>query len=64
MTWETAQKEFSIRMNELTEHLQLTDIECPECGEAIYRDTSVVLTSFPAKYHYTCKKCGWGDCGF
>lgn len=35
-----------------------TDIECPECGRKIYYDSTIVLTSYPAKYSYWCP-CGW-----
>lgn len=40
-------------------HKELTDIECPKCGAYIYRDTGVVLTTYPAQYNYECLKCGW-----
>ena len=37
----------------------LTDVDCPKCGRKIYFDDSmVILTSYPAKYHYWCS-CGW-----
>ena len=39
----------------------LTDIECPICGDKIYRDDSVILTSIPPKYRYFCKKCNWNS---
>lgn len=38
----------------------LTDVECPKCGRKIYIDTSIVLTSYPAKYKCWCS-CGWTD---
>lgn len=38
---------------------ELTDIECPKCGEKIYRDTTIVLTSYPEQYGYFCESCGW-----
>lgn len=41
--------------------LQKTDIECPKCGENIYRRTDIVLSSYPPKYEYKCLKCGWSD---
>lgn len=38
-----------------------TDIQCPKCGRNIYIDLTVVLTSYPCKYHYWCT-CGWTGC--
>ena len=35
-----------------------TDIECPKCGRYVYLNTSIILTSYPQKYHYWCS-CGW-----
>ena len=37
---------------------ELTDIVCPNCGRKIYFNTTIILTSYPAKYHYWCS-CGW-----
>jgi len=37
---------------------RLTNIDCPDCGRKIYLDTSIILTSYPAKYKYWCA-CGW-----
>lgn len=42
-------------------HYTKTNIMCPRCGEAIYRDDRVVLTTYPPKYRYECHKCGWFD---
>ncbi len=36
-----------------------TDIECPKCGALIYKNISVVLTSYPPQYQFHCEKCGW-----
>lgn len=36
-----------------------TNIECPECGEKIYRFVGIVLATYPPQYRYECKKCGW-----
>ena len=40
-----------------------TDIECPECGEPIYKNTGMVLTSYPVQYRYECQNCGWTQTG-
>ena len=36
-----------------------TDILCPKCGKRnIYLDSTIILTTYPAKYSYWCP-CGW-----
>lgn len=32
--------------------------KCSKCGEQLYIDDSVVLTSYPPQYQYYCKACG------
>ena len=35
------------------------ELRCPECsGELRYTEPGVVLTTYPAMYQCTCKKCG------
>ena len=58
MTWDQM---LDIPIEEATTGQVLTDIECPECGRKIYLNTGIILTSYPAKYHYWCA-CGWSDC--
>ncbi len=41
------------------EKYSITDIKCPDCGEYIYIDNSIVLTSNPPQHKYLCKNCGW-----
>ena len=55
MNWNDMSK---IRLNDPEEKQIETNIECPDCGRNIYLDTSIVLTSYPAKYYYWCV-CGW-----
>ena len=38
---------------------ELTNIECPKCGYAIYRRTDITLTTDPPMSKYECLKCGW-----
>lgn len=54
MTWEEFRKQPTT-----TEDYEDTDIECPKCGAKIKRYTRMVLTTYPAKYHYCCFNCGW-----
>lgn len=36
-----------------------TNIICPKCGKrTLYLDSTIILTTYPAKYHYWCS-CGW-----
>lgn len=37
-----------------------TDIECPACGERIFKDQLMIMASMPPKHKYVCLKCGWG----
>lgn len=39
---------------------QLTNIECPYCGELIYKNITA-LTSNPPRYQYKCTNCDWCD---
>lgn len=33
-------------------------IRCPNCGEIVQIDTSMILTSYPPQYKWECPKCG------
>lgn len=39
--------------------LEKTDIECPKCGEPLYKNTRHVLACYPPKYGFECIECGW-----
>ena len=54
MKWEDIRPEY-YRMENYVE----TDVECPDCGEHLRKRTDIVLTSYPAQYHYYCPKCGF-----
>jgi len=41
------------------EHLTITDIECPLCGEKIYKNNTFVIATYPAQYTYECLCCKW-----
>lgn len=57
MKWEEfTRKGFS---QPIIDFKKLTDIECPNCGTYVYKDTSIVLTSNPPQYYYECLNCGW-----
>lgn len=62
MEWEEYKKK-KITFN-FNNNLKETTIKCPKCGEFIYKDVSVVLTSYPPQYRYVCTKCGWQDTYF
>lgn len=63
MKWEEF-KQQRLAMITNFHRLTPTDVECPECGEFLYRDDSVVLATYPAQHRYECKKCGWEGCSF
>lgn len=39
--------------------VELTDVECPQCGAFLHKQHSVVLVSDPPQYLYKCESCGW-----
>lgn len=45
-------------------HETLTNIACPKCGKALWKDLSVVLTSYPPQSRIWCKDCGWAGSTF
>ena len=45
---------------------QKTYIECPKCGDVAEVDTSMILTSYPPQYQWSCPHCsatGYIHCG-
>ena len=56
MNWEEYRNKNN---NYSTNRYQLIEVECPCCGQYIYKDLQVVLTSFPPKCKYICKNCNW-----
>ncbi len=54
MKWEEFNSDLAV-----AKRYVLTDIQCPVCGERIYMDTGMVLTTFPEQYQYECVHCGW-----
>ena len=54
-------------------HRQIVDIgqvrvpigvKCPNCDSELYRDHSIVYTTYPPKYKYLCVNCGWEKVNF
>lgn len=45
-------------------HEAPTDIACPRCGKALWKDLSVLLTSYPPQSRIWCKDCGWSGSTF
>ena len=56
MTWEDFKREKNFQYGT---GYKITDIECPKCGEKIYKDTMTVLTTYPPQSRYVCMKCFW-----
>ena len=38
---------------------EATNIQCPDCGELIFRYTKVTLATYPPTHCYKCLACGW-----
>lgn len=57
ITWEEHQ--FKMPPHEVFTNKIKTNIQCPKCGEPLYKRTDIVLTSYPAQYQYECEKCNW-----
>ena len=58
MEWEEIERSApkSIQFQRYTK----TDIDCPKCGEKVYIDNGIVLTTYPERYSYLCP-CGWSN---
>ncbi|MFA5031204.1 MAG: hypothetical protein WC495_06490, partial [Patescibacteria group bacterium] len=41
------------------EHPQKSGLACPQCGEELLKDTSLVYTSYPPQISVDCPKCKW-----
>ena len=62
MTWEEYKNERATHnIYKNNQHYIKTDIECPKCSALIYKNISLVLTSYPPQYQFHCEKCGWTD---
>ena len=58
MTWDEFTKKQPERITVYGDFAK-TNITCPDCGELIYRDMSVVMPTNPPRFQYFCSKCGW-----
>ena len=56
MSWEEYKRERAILSEECETKV---NVKCPECGELLYRDNTLIYTSNPPKSKYFCKKCRW-----
>ena len=52
----------SFEQNEFPDKVKM-DINCPNCGEKIWKRIDFVVTVHPPKYQYECSKCGWTGVG-
>ena len=55
-------KEYKVQSNRATidsSQWKKVDVKCPECGQPIYKNITIVLTSYPPQYQYKCFACGW-----
>ena len=44
---------------EVFSNKEKTNIQCPKCGEPLYKRNDIVLTSYPPQFQYECDKCNW-----
>ena len=58
MTWDEFTKKQTERITVYGE-FAVTNITCPDCGELIYRDMSVIMPTSPPRFRYICGKCEW-----
>lgn len=61
ITWEDYQK--NDEMSFYSHTRESTNIKCPKCGNLIYRNVQMVLTTYPVQYRYECDACGWFGVG-
>ena len=56
MTWEEFVKQ---KRQTINDEWEITDIECPDCGQKIFKNTMIVLATYPPTTAYCCPHCGW-----
>lgn len=59
ISWEEYKSRESIIWDEFFPSIIKTEIQCPRCGEPLYKRMDIVLTSYPPQHQYECKKCNW-----
>lgn len=62
MKWEDYKEQETNRFKEMPSgNWMKTNIECPVCGELVYKNVGLVSVCYPPKYQYRCAKCDWFD---
>jgi len=56
ITWEDFKNNIH---KDIPSKYQITQIICPKCGKPLYRDQSIVLTTYPPQFSYVCLSCNW-----
>lgn len=56
MKWEDFSKQIPVK--DLGFPRERVNVECPICGEKLWRRNDIILTSDPPQYRYECD-CGW-----
>lgn len=66
MKWDEYQKEKQDTFNVFNDGQAWlkTEVECPVCGKPIYKNITMVLTSYPPQYRYECPQCHWMETGY
>lgn len=61
MKWEDYKEQELNRFKVATENWVKTSIECPICGEIVYKNIGGICACYPPKYVYKCFRCDWTD---
>jgi len=64
MKWEDYKEQEISHLKISLEDWVKTNIECPICGEPVYKNIGCICACYPAKYRYKCSKCDWTDTWF
>lgn len=63
MEWQEYQK-MTDALGINTSEWEQVDVQCPVCGERIYKNTIYVLTTYPCQYKYKCFNCDWSGTAY
>lgn len=60
MNWDDYKASIELHIPEaIYRGYEYTDIDCPKCGNKVVKNTTKILTSYPAQYEYYCQHCDW-----
>ena len=62
--WEDFKNASFIKAKAQSNGWEPVNIKCPKCGQPIFKNLTIVLTSNPPQYQYKCLHCGWVGTAF